>query len=550
MLSPRAGAPPPCPRAHSTYALAQLHAALAKSGLSTCSATPATAAAAARACARLRHVRAGRAVHGASAKLALLSASTLLPNALLHLYASSPGEHHLQLTRLLFDTMPARDAASYNILLTALAARGRVAEALELFDEMPEPSVRSWTALIAGLAQSGRPADALRVFRDMEDAGVAPNEVTVVAVLAACADVGDLETGRKVHGYARRQGYCKSNVLVCNAAIDMYVKCGCVDAARAVFDAMENDRTVVSWSVMICGHAMHGEGEKALKLFTAMRRRGVSPNGVTFVGLLHACSHMGLVDEARAFFESMEKDHDIAPEIEHYGCMVDLLSRAGRLQEALEFINGMPVEPNSVVWGALLGGARLHRDVEVGEEAIRRLAVLDPGNDGYYVVMSNIYADAGRWEDVARVRRAMKLRGVKKTRGWSSISVGGDVHEFTAGDCTHRQATAICKTLDGLLGEARRQGYTPDTSVVLLDMDDGEKERVLARHSEKLAVAFGLMSTPPGTTLRVMKNLRVCSDYHAAMKVISEIAGREIVVRDRNRFHCFKNGVCSCRDYW
>ncbi|KAF8737556.1 hypothetical protein HU200_014103 [Digitaria exilis] len=520
MLSPRAGAPPPsCPRAHSTYALAQLHAALAKSGLSTGSATPATAAAAARACARLGHLRAGRAVHGASAKLALLPASALLPNALLHMYASCPGDHyHLQLARLLFDTMPARDAASYNILLTALAVGGHVDEALELFE-------------------------------DMEDAGMAPNEVTVVAVLAACADVGDMDLGRKVHSYAKRQGYC-GNVLVCNAAIDMYVKCGCVDAARAVFDGMGDRTTVVTRSSMICGHAMHGEGDKALELFAAMRRQGVRPNGVTFVGLLHACSHMGLVDEGRAFFESMEKDHGIAPAIEHYGCMVDLLSRAGRLHEALEFINGMPMEPNSIVWGALLGGARLHRNVEVGEEAIQRLAVLDPGNDGYYVVLSNIYADAGRWEDVARVRRGMKLRGVKKTRGWSTVSVDGTVHEFTAGDCAHPQATAICDTLDGLLDEARRRGYVPDTSVVLLDMDDAEKERVLARHSEKLAVAFGLMTTPPGTTLRVMKNLRVCRDCHAVMKLISEIAGREIVVRDRNRFHCFKNGVCSCRDYW
>nr|CAB3447775.1 unnamed protein product [Digitaria exilis] len=387
---------------------------------------------------------------------------------------------------------------------------------------------------MAGFAQSGRPTEALRVFRDMEDAGMAPNEVTVVAVLAACADVGDMDLGRKVHSYAKRQGYC-GNVLVCNAAIDMYVKCGCVDAARAVFDGMGDRTTVVTRSSMICGHAMHGEGDKALELFAAMRRQGVRPNGVTFVGLLHACSHMGLVDEGRAFFESMEKDHGIAPAIEHYGCMVDLLSRAGRLHEALEFINGMPMEPNSIVWGALLGGARLHRNVEVGEEAIQRLAVLDPGNDGYYVVLSNIYADAGRWEDVARVRRGMKLRGVKKTRGWSTVSVDGTVHEFTAGDCAHPQATAICDTLDGLLDEARRRGYVPDTSVVLLDMDDAEKERVLARHSEKLAVAFGLMTTPPGTTLRVMKNLRVCRDCHAVMKLISEIAGREIVVRDRNR---------------
>ncbi|XP_038974134.1 pentatricopeptide repeat-containing protein At3g24000, mitochondrial-like [Phoenix dactylifera] len=210
----------------------------------------------------------------------------------------------------------------------------------------------------------------------------------------------------------------------------------------------------------------------------------------------------------------------------------------------------MPVEPNSVVWGALLGGARVHKSIEMGEEAIRHLSVLDPLNDGYYVVLSNIYADAGRWEDVARMRRLMRDRGVKKSPGWSTVALDGAVHEFVAGESDHPRAEEIYRRWEELLEKLRQRGYVPDTSAVLLDMDEGEKEQVLYRHSEKLAVVLGLMSTPPGTPIRIMKNLRVCSDCHAALKLISEIADREIVVRDRNRFHCFRGGSCSCRDYW
>ncbi|KAG6479768.1 hypothetical protein ZIOFF_063242 [Zingiber officinale] len=282
----------------------------------------------------------------------------------------------------------------------------------------------------------------------------------------------------------------------------MYIKCGCLQLARQVFDEMA-ERTVVSWSAMIGGHAMHGQAEEALELFSKMEEASVEPNAVTFVGLLHACSHIGLLQEGRQFFRSMTQDYGIVPEIEHYGCMVDLLSRAGLLEEAREFINKMPIEPNSVVWGALLGGAKVHKNIKMGEEAIHNLMELDPRNDGYYVVLSNIYADAERWEDVAKIRRMMKDRGLKKTPGWSTISLDGVVHSFVA--------------------------------AVLLDMDEKNKERVLYHHSEKLAAASGLMNTANGTPIRIMKNLRVCSDCHAALKLISEITNREIVVRDRNR---------------
>lgn len=482
-----------------------------------------------------------------------LYTDVFLLNALLTVYSSRAP---IDDARLLFDRMPLRDVVSWNIMITRLTKlRGGEGDGMDaaraLFDEMPERSVRSWTAMIAGYVQARRPREAVRMFREMEREGMRPNEVTVVAVLAACADLGDLDLGTRVHEYSDRSGFGR-NVRIRNTLIDMYIKCGCVEVARRVFDGtLEEERTVVSWSAMIGGHAMHGQGEAALELFRMMTQSGVRPNGVTFVGILHACSHMGLVEEGRRFFESMTKDYAIVPEIEHYGCMVDLLSRAGRLEEALEFIRSMPIKPNSVVWGALLGGARVHKSVEMGEEAIRHLVHLDPMNDGYYIVLSNIYAEVERWEDAAKVRRLMRDNGVVKTPGWSTISVDGVVHEFVAGESDHPRIEEIYRKWEDLVKEMRAKGYVPDTSVVMLDMEnEADKERVLYRHSEKLAVVFGLLTTPPGTVIRIMKNLRVCSDCHAALKLISEIVGREIVVRDRNRFHCFRDGSCSCRDYW
>ncbi|OAY65777.1 Pentatricopeptide repeat-containing protein [Ananas comosus] len=498
-----------------------------------------------KACSHLTRLFMGRAVHALVEKLGFRSDVFLL-NTVLHLYASC---REMTVARLLFDRMPVRDVVTWNIMITHFSKTGEMESARELFDLMPERSVRSWTAMIAGYVQRKNPREAIRDFCEMEEIGMKPNEVTVVAVLAACADLCALDLGKRVHEYLDRCGFQK-NVRVCNTLIDMYIKCGCVETARRVFDEM-TERTVVTWSAMICGHAMHGQGREALDLFSSMTQEGLKPNGVTFVGLLHACSHMGLLEEGRKFFTSMTKDYGIAPKIEHFGCMVDLLSRAGLLKEARELIEKMPIKPNSVIWGAILGGARLHKNVEMGEEALRHLVVLDPLNDGYYVVLSNIYAEAGRWGDVARVRRMMKDRGLKKTPGWSTVELGGVVHEFVAGESDHPQIEEIYKMWDELVEEMTRRGYVPDTSAVLLDMEEGEeKEKVLFRHSEKLAVVYGLMNTPPGTPVRVMKNLRVCNDCHAALKLISEIAEREIVVRDRNRFHCFKDGTCSCRDYW
>ncbi|KAL7098846.1 hypothetical protein ACP275_09G044500 [Erythranthe tilingii] len=469
----------------------------------------------------------------------------VLQNAILHLYASCG---NIRDAYLVFDNMPQRDIVTWNTMITQLVKSGDINSAYEMFLQMPERNVRSWTAIISGFVQCGKPKEAIELFSKMEEVGLRPNEVTVVAVLAACADIGTLDLGIRIHEYSDKSGF-KKNIHISNTLIDMYIKCGCLDAAHRVFDGMK-ERTIFSWSAMIQGLAIHGKANEALELFFEMIQTGMKPNGVTFIGLLNACSHMGLINEGREFFSSMTRDYRIVPSIEHYGCMVDLLSRAGLLEEARDFIEEMPIKPNAAVWGALLGGCKVHKNIEMAELAMRHLHELDPLNDGYYVVLANIYSEAKKWEDAARVRKLMREKGLKKTIAWSSVTVKGAVHEFVAGDETHHHSEEIYSMWNELLVHMRSKGYVPNTSVVLLDVEEEEKESVLFRHSEKLALVFGLISSPAGQTIRIFKNLRVCEDCHASFKLISEIVDREIVVRDRNRFHSFKDGSCSCRDYW
>ncbi|XP_023739829.1 pentatricopeptide repeat-containing protein At5g66520 [Lactuca sativa] len=497
-----------------------------------------------KACTKLSYGLYGRIIHGFIEKLGFQS-NLFLQNSMVHLYAVS-GE--IDNACLLFDKMSERDVVTWNIMITQLVKKGNVDEAYGFFSRMPERNVRSWTSMIMGFVQCGKPKEAIDLFTQMEDKMLSPNEVTLVAVLAACADIGALDLGKKIHDSLNKKGFT-TNIHICNTLIDMYIKCGCLESALTIFNNMEK-RTIVSWSAMIQGLAINGKGEEAFKLYSQMIQSQIKPNGVTFIGLLHACSHMGMVKKGLQLFTNMTKDYKIIPRIEHYGCMVDLYSRAGLLQEAHEFIKNMPIKPNGVVWGALLGGCRVHKNIEIAEEAIKHLLELDPLNDGYYVVLSNIYAEAKRWDDVARVRKLMRDNGVKKTPGSSSISINGKVHEFVAGDETHPENDAIQERWKELLEEMKKRGYVPNTSVVLLDIEESEKVRFLLGHSEKLAVVFGLMKTGDGMPIRVMKNLRVCEDCHVALKMISEIVDREIVVRDRSRFHCFKNGVCSCKNYW
>ncbi|KAG6768138.1 hypothetical protein NC652_018930 [Populus alba x Populus x berolinensis] len=450
--------------------------------------------------------------------------------------------------RTLFDAMPEKSLVSLTAMITCYAKYGMIDEARVLFDGLEERDAICWNVMIDGYAQHGLPNEGLLLFRQMLNAKVRPNEVTVLAVLSACGQTGALETGRWVHSYIENNGI-GINVRVGTSLIDMYSKCGSLEDARLVFERISN-KDVVAWNSMLVGYAMHGFSQDALRLFKEMCMIGYRPTDITFIGVLNACGHAGLVSEGWKFFYSMKDEHGIEPKVEHYGCMVNLLGRAGYLEEAYELVKNMEIEQDPVLWGTLLGACRLHGNIALGEQIAEYLVSQNLANSGTYVLLSNIYAAAGNWEGVARVRTLMKESGFEKEPGCSSIEVNNKVHEFLAGDLRHPKSKEIYEMLEEINGWLKSHGYTPQTEIVLHDLEDAQKERSLGVHSEKLALAFGLIITKPGTAIKIVKNLRVCADCHAVTKLISKITGRKIVMRDRNRFHHFVNGLCSCGDYW
>ncbi|GFS34374.1 tetratricopeptide repeat (TPR)-like superfamily protein [Actinidia rufa] len=436
-----------------------------------------------------------------------------------------------------------------NTLMDAYAKCGDVGVSRKVFDGMIEMDGVSWNSMIAVYAQNGLSAEALQVFYDMVwNKDVCYNAVTLSTVLLACAHSGYLQMGKCIHDQVIKMGL-EDDVFVGTSVIDMYCKCGRVAMARRAFDRIK-EKNVKSWTAMVAGYGMHGRAREALEVFYEMIRARVKPNYITFVSVLAACSHAGLLDEGWHWFKNMEHKFDIEPGVEHYGCMVDLLGRAGFLNEAYGLIKEMKVRPDFVIWGSLLAACRIHKSVELAEISARKLFLLDPSNCGYYVLLSNIYADAGRWKDVERMRILMKNNGLVKPPGFSLVEIKGRVHVFLVGDREHPQHEKIYQYLEKLTLKLQEVGYVPNMTSVLHDVDEEEKEMTLRIHSEKLAVAFGVMSTVPGTTVQVIKNLRVCGDCHTAIKLISKIVHREIVVRDSKRFHHFRDGLCSCGDYW
>ncbi|XP_010922662.1 putative pentatricopeptide repeat-containing protein At3g08820 [Elaeis guineensis] len=425
---------------------------------------------------------------------------------------------------------------------------GSMDKARAVFDGMVEKDVVSWSAMIGGYSSSGLPQEALELFFQMQAVNVRPDCFTMVGVLSACARLGALELGQQVSRQMDMNVFL-SNPVLGTALIDMYAKCGSTAQAWTVFKRMM-EKDVIVWNAMITGLAMTGHGKVSFGLFAQIEKMGVQPDGNTFIGILCSCTHTGLVEDGRKYFYSMNRVYNLTPRIEHYGCMVDLLGRAGLLEEAHRLIKEMPMEANAVVWGALLGGCRIHRNTQLAELVLKQLIELEPRNSGNYVLLSNIYATSGKWEDAAKLRLVMKEKGIQKTPGRSWIELKGVVHEFHVGDKSHPLSKQIYSKLDELGKQLKALGYMPTTEVVLFDIEEEEKEHSLGHHSEKLAIAFGLISTRPDETIRVVKNLRVCNDCHEAIKLISKIINREVIVRDNNRYHCFKDGLCSCNDYW
>ncbi|XP_057861161.2 pentatricopeptide repeat-containing protein At2g13600 isoform X2 [Cryptomeria japonica] len=305
-------------------------------------------------------------------------------------------------------------------------------DAQQLFDKMSERDVILWNAMIVGCAQNGDTDKALRLFHQMQLENVTPNLVTIVSVLPACAHLAALQQGKWMHAYIIRSGF-ESDVSVGNCLIDMYIKCGSVEVAGQLFERM-SQRSVVSWTVMILGYGMHGQVEDALNLFSQMQQTGMKPDHVTFTAVLSACRHAGLLDKGRQYFDSMNQDYCVPPRMEHYACMVDLLGRAGHFDEAQDLMKKMPLQPDNNVLGALLGGCRIHHNVELAEHVSRQLFEIDPKNAGNYVLLSNIYAAAGQWHGVAKIRTLLKERGLKKIPGSSWIEIRNSVHAFLGGE--------------------------------------------------------------------------------------------------------------------
>ncbi|XP_077229213.1 putative pentatricopeptide repeat-containing protein At3g23330 [Tasmannia lanceolata] len=470
------------------------------------------------------------------------------------------GQIHSQILRRGFES----DTFVMNSLLDMYCKCGKMESASSIFNKMPCSSKNiqnfalsndmlmtntiSWSSMISGYVQNGRCEDALKLFCKMLCEGFDVDPFTLTSIASACADAGILDQGRQIHACIEKCGH-KFDVYLASAIVDMYSKCGSVTDARAIFDRT-SDQSVVLWTSIISGCALNGQGREAIELFELMLKENIRPNEITFVGVLSACSHAGLVEKGHAYFRSMQDDHGIVPGVEHFTCVVDLLGRAGFLHQAKNFIHTSGISHLGVVWRALLSACRVHNNIEIGEWASKQLVQLEPLSSGSYILLSNICSTAKRWAEAAEVRNLMQERGVRKYPGLSWIQLKNKVHTFIMGDGSHPQAVEIYSYLEILIGRLKAIGYSTETNLVMHDVEEEQKEVLLSFHSEKLAIAYGLMSSPCGSPIRVMKNLRVCTDCHTAIKYMSQITDREIVLRDAHRFHHFKHGQCSCKDYW
>ncbi|KAL7092827.1 hypothetical protein ACP275_11G006400 [Erythranthe tilingii] len=435
-------------------------------------------------------------------------------------------------------------------LLDLYAKAGRIHEAHTVFEALPERDVVSCTAIISGYAQLGLDKEALELFCALQKEGMPSNYVTYASVITALSGLAAFEYGRQMHAHVLRSELSFYIVLQ-NSLIDMYSKCGNLAYARKVFEIMP-ERTVISWNAMLSGYSKHGIGKTVVDLYNRMNTEDkVNPDSTTLLTVLSGCSHGGMEDIGLKFFDEMKgRRNGVDLSIELYGCVVDLLGRAGQLERALQFVKEMPFEPNAAIWGSLLGACRVHKNVEIGKIAGRKILEIEPLNAGNYVILCNLYACEGNWDEVRKLRELMKDKAVMKEPGKSWIECDHTMHTFYASDRSHPRKEEVFLKVRELSDRIKTAGYCPDLSSVLYDVDEEQKERMLLGHSEKLALAFGMINVSETKPIRIMKNLRICVDCHNFAKFVSGVYGREVFVRDKSRFHHIVNGVCLCGDYW
>ncbi|PHT79647.1 Pentatricopeptide repeat-containing protein [Capsicum annuum] len=499
------------------------------------------------ACAKLGELNVGKQIHARLIRTEF-DMSGAVGNSLICMYSRCGSLDIAQ--KILEDNRKSSvNVIAFTALLDGYIKLGDISPARKIFDSLKDRDVVVWTAMIVGYVQNGLNDDAMELFRLMVKEGPDPNNYTLAAMLSVCSSMASLNHGKQIHSAAIKAGEALS-VSVSNALITMYAKAGNISCARKVFDMIHLNRDTVSWTSMILALAQHGLGNEALQLYENMLALGMKPDHITYIGVLTACTHVGLVAQGRSYYTMMKEIHGIEPTSSHCACMIDLFGRAGLLEEAQDFIENMPIEPDVIAWGSLLSSCRVHKKVELAKVAADRLLSIDPENSGAYSALANVYSACGKWDEAAKIRKSMRHKQVKKEQGFSWIQIKNIVHVFGVEDGLHPQRDAIYNTMEKIWKDIKKMGFIPDTESVLHDLDYEVKEQILRHHSEKLAIAFGLINTPESTTLRIMKNLRVCNDCHSAIKFISKLVGREIIVRDATRFHHFKGGSCSCSDYW
>ncbi|XP_074269888.1 putative pentatricopeptide repeat-containing protein At5g52630 [Silene latifolia] len=409
-------------------------------------------------------------------------------------------------------------------------------------------NVVSYTSLIDGYVESDQIEKALDTFVELTRKGMVPNEFTFSSLVKACANQAALEQGLQLHAQVVKMNFV-ADPIVSSALVYMYGKCGLIDFSAQLFHCIVNPSDY-AWNSLMSGFSHNGLGKEVVKTFETMIQRCIKPNAITFVNLIMGCSHAGLVEAGLNYFNSMESRYGVAPSAEHYSCVIDLLSRAGKLREADDFINRMPFEPDCFGWCSYLNACRIQGDKARAEFAAEKLMRLEPENSSAHVMLSSIYAKERQWEDVRSLRKMMKDGNLKKLPGYSWVDVGNKTHVFGAHDWSHPQQVQIYKKLDSLIDEIKRMGYKPERDVIHIDTDDSTKEKMLQYHSEKIAVAFAVMSLPSWKPIIIKKNLRICIDCHSAIKLMAKAVGRSIIVRDNSRFHHFADGYCSCNDFW
>ena len=441
------------------------------------------------------------------------------------------------------------DQVTISNILGAFLRIGNMDEAEKLFAEIKEKDKVSWTTMIAGYVQNNMEEDALILFGQMLSENIKADKFTISIIVSCCARLASLYHGQAVHGKAVHMGVDK-DLLVSSTLVDMYSKCGETTDAWTIFTAMPC-KNVISWNSMIIGYAHNGMDITALDLYEEMMHQNLKPDYVTFVGVLSACMHAGLTEEGQRYFNSIRGLHGMTPTLDHYACIINLLGRSGRIDKAVALIEDMEHTPNSLIWSTLLSVCKMCGDIKNGEIAAKHLIELDPFNAEPYVMLSNMYATDGRWKDVAAIRSLMKNKKVKKFAAYSWIESGGKFYKFVSEDRSHPESKAIYLQLNELVRKLQESGFIPDKSLVLHNVGEDEKFEAICYHSEKLALAFGLIKNPQGKQpIRILKNIRVCSDCHAFMKFVSNIIERPIILRDSNRFHHFVGGHCSCKDLW